>query len=270
MKSIRRRSIAGIFSALFLLLASFAQAQTSDANGTAGSSAAQPAVGEPAYWDLVGGFEFDTHGTTYSHFGPGWTRPLNDNLAFQLRLGPSYLTYEFDSPEGRTRVRRPGFAITPGVKFGTTNWFSVGAGPTFQRKHETLATFDGTEFEDKDWETGLNVNGQAYLNPTDRLNVHGSASYSTNDEYLWSRLGVKRQLSNFSWGDRFTHYLGGEVMAQGNDDIRQLQVGALFELLHAPSSMSIMLRGGVKRSSFEFDDDQTGPYIGIGLYRRMR
>lgn len=272
----------GIFLGTWLVIASFAAgayAQTPQANGAPAAPAAeaqptgpmQPVrTVEPSYWDPIGGFELDTHGTSYSFFGPTWVKPLSPKLAFQASVRANYLTYEFEELGGVTKVRSPGVSTGVGLKMGDENWFRFSVGVGVKRRNETFEAPTGLEVSDSDWESGVSLGADTYLNPTERVNVHGQLNYGAEDGYVWSRLGVKRQLSNYDWRGRFTHYAGGEVMAQGNEDIRSLQLGGLVEFLHAPSSISIMLRGGWKRSTFDLADDKTGPYVAVGYFQRLK
>ena len=47
-------------------------------------------------------------------------------------------------------------------------------------------------------------------------------------------------------------------------------IGALAEVLFVPAKFSVMFRGGYKRTSFDNGGaDKTGPYYGIGIYKRF-
>lgn len=224
-----------------------------------------------AYWAPIAGLERDTHGTTYMFVGPQYLHPLRDNLAVVATANLNYLRYEFAEGDGETRVGGPGVGTNVGLRFGGENWFQVGAGVGIKRRTERFFSRDERMLvENSDVRAGLNLASSVWVNPTDRTNVHGMVNYAAEDDYIWSRLGVKRQVSNFSWTGPFANFLGAEVMAQGNDDIRSLQLGGFLELAHVKSSASVMLRGGWKQSSFEFGDDKTGPYFAVGYYQRLR
>ena len=225
---------------------------------------------QPAFWELIGGFEGATPGTGYGFFGPSYLRPINDSMSFTARVFASHLYYEFNNGVGLTQVRSPGVNAAAGVRFGTHNFATIMGGPSFRfrRTEENVGTIN--DVDDTDTVMGFNVGGDMYLNPTSHSNIHGIVDYGSADEYIWSRLAYKEQLTNRSYSGRFSHFVGAEVMGQGNNDIRSVQFGGLFELAHAPSTTSIMFRAGVKRSTFEFSDPEVGPYFGIGFYRRMR
>ena len=231
----------------------------------------QQTMGAGSYWELIGGLEFDTDGTLFGFFGPQWIRPINDNVALTARAFANWLQYEFeDGSGGTTEVSGPGVSTQVGLRFGGRNWFRVGAGPSFTWRNETFIDAAGNESEaESDMDIGLSIGADAYLNPTDRDNIHALANYETTDEYLWTRLGYKRQITNFDWQGSWAHFVGAEGIWQGNDDIKTLMLGGLVEFVHAPSSTAIMLRAGFKRSSFEVADDRSGPYFGINFYKRL-
>jgi hypothetical protein len=229
-------------------------------------------------WEVIGGLEFDTDGMMYGFFGPQWTRPLNDNVKLTARAYANWLQYEFDEAGGTTKVSGPGVSTQLGLKFGDKSTFKIGAGPSFKWRSEKFVDAAGNETdindadgdgEDDGMEVGFSVGADAYMNPTDRDNIHALVNYETVDEYLWSRLGYKHQITNLDWKNTWAHFLGAEGIWQGNDDIKTLMFGGLVEFVHAPSSTAIMLRAGFKRSSFEVADDRTGPYFGINFYKRL-
>lgn len=235
----------------------------------AATTAQTPQPGD-SYWELIGGLEFDTDGMMYGFFGPQWNRRLNDDVGVFARAYGNWLQYEFDENGGTTEVSGPGISTQVGLKFGQRHTFKVGAGPSFKWRNETFTDAAGNETEfDGDMEVGVSLGADAYLNPTEHDNVHALVNYDTTDDYLWSRLGYKHQISNHGWQDTWAHFAGAEGIWQGNDDITTVMLGGLVEFVHAPSSTAIMLRAGFKKSTFEVADDRTGPYFGINFYRRL-
>ncbi|MEX2270313.1 MAG: cellulose biosynthesis protein BcsS [Vicinamibacterales bacterium] len=243
--------------------------------------ASQPAA-TGTYWTLIGGLEADTDGMMYGFFGPTWHKPLREDLELQVSVRPNFLRYEFedtfDGTSGTRKVSGPGLSTQVGLRFGDRNRFKFGAGPSFKWRDERFVDADGNETEipdadgdgeDDGMEVGFSLGADAYLMPTDIDNVHAIVSYDTVDEYLWSRLGYKHQISNYDWQSTWAHFVGGEGILQGNDDIRTLMFGGLVEFVHVPSTTAVMLRAGFKRSTFDVADDRTGPYFGINFYRRL-
>jgi hypothetical protein len=225
----------------------------------------------PTQWSSIGGFEVDSNDTGYGFVGPQYIRPLRQNLAFVGSANFNYLFYEFDTPEGHTNVRSPGVNVMGGLQFGEKNWLLLQAGPSFKRRQvERLDAFDNTIASDKNTDVGLNLGASVWFDPTSHNNVFGMLNYNTVDRYTWGRLAFKEQIGNRSWQGPITPYVGVEFVGQGSEDIRSQQYGGFVELTHVPSSVSVMLRAGYKRSSFDFGPDKTGPWFAIGFYHRVR
>jgi hypothetical protein len=258
------RFTAGAAVVLALALPVAAQSQ-------APNQATSPIQVRTGTWATVGGFEGDTHDTGYGFFGPEYLRPIKENLSFVGVASVDYLYYEFEDGLGRHNVRSPGASARAGLRFGRTNWFQISAGPAFKRRH--LEVFDLAEQpfrSDTDLQFGANVGADMWVNPSKTNNIHGILNHGTVDNYTWGRLAFKQQVANLSWQNRFTPYVGVEYIGQGNDDIRSQQAGAFVEMLHAPSSVSVMLRAGYKRSTYDVGPAKTGPWFAIGFYHRLR
>lgn len=236
---------------------------------TASASAAASAQTLEPFWALIGGFEGDTHGTGYGFFGPSYVRPIGDGVAFTARVFGNYLYYEFDNGAGLTKVTSPGVSTAAGVRFGGKNFVTLQAGPSFKSR-KTKISGPGGSSEDTDGVFGFSVGGDVYANPAPHTNVQGIVDYGSADKYIWSRLGVKQQITNLTYSGDVSHHVGGEVILQGNDDIRSTQFGGLVEFAHSPSSVSFMVRAGYKRSTFQFGPDKTGPYFGVGFYKQLK
>jgi cellulose biosynthesis protein BcsS len=248
-----------------------APGSTTTQNTADAAAAAQSAPAARSIWEPMAGFEIDSRSTGYTFFGPQYRRHLNDNVSFVARAFGNYLFYEFEEDGGTTSVRAPGLSTEVGLRFGNSNWFQVTGGPGFRRSTRRFAApFVPATTSDSEWRTGVDVGADAWVNPTNRTNLMAQAHYGTADDYLWSRLVGRRQITNYSWTDHLTHYIGGEVIGQGNEDIRSVSVGALYEFVHVPSSASIALRAGYKRSMFDVAPDKTGPYFAIGYYQRFQ
>lgn len=258
-----RRLGSVALAAGLLALPSLAAAQSP------GTSA--PADVRPPHWEMIGGYEGDTHDVGYSFFGPGYNHPISEKVAITGRVTGRYLEYKFaNGLGGETRVTSPGFSPAIGVRFGrgTTVKFTVGyAG---KREHRMITDRLGQRVSDtRRWRSGVSLGSDLYWNLTRRDNIHAMAHFGTEDNYLWSRVGYKRQVSNFGWRDNLTLYLGAEGITQGNEDLWSNNVGGLAEVLLVPSRLSIMFRAGYKHSSFDVGEDKSGPYFGVGLYKRF-
>jgi len=144
------------------------------------------------------------------------------------------------------------------------------AGPTIKRQHSELRDpLDNVLSSSERTIYGMNLGTEVWVDPTKHNNVYAIADYTTSDGYLWSRLAYKEQLANRNWDGKFTPYLGIEGVAQGNHDVRSTQFGPFIEVVHVPSSLSIMLRGGWKRSTYQVGPEKTGPWFAIGFWRRL-
>ena len=255
----------------FLLVAapSVAGAQTPATNAPAAPPAAvvtAPAIPAPPasdpYWALIGGYEWDTHGSSYGFFGPHYTHPFGSgNVAWTARVFGNYLRYEFSDTTKTTKVRAPGGSASVGLKFGTTNYFAVSAGPSVSWRKTTVKTNAGAENTTDETRTGVNFGADIYGNPTPKSNIQVLGNFNTADKYSWGRVGAKVDVAP-------KVAVGGEVIAQGNTDIKSVQFGGLIEVRPA-SQMSLMFRAGYKRSSFDVGADKTGPYFGINFYKRL-
>ena len=253
----------------FLLMAapSVAGAQTPAANAATTPAvvmqtpAPAPAPSSP-YWALIGGYEWDTHGSSYGFFGPHHTHPFgSNNVAWTARVFGNYLTYEFSDATSTTEVKAPGASASVGLKFGTTNYFAVSAGPSVSWRTETVTTNAGLKTDTKDTRVGVNIGGDIYTNPTPKSNIQVLGNFNTADKYSWGRVGAKVDVAP-------KVAVGGEAIVQGNSDIKSVQFGGLIEVRPA-SQMSLMFRAGYKRSSFDVGADKTGPYFGINFYKRL-
>jgi len=234
-----------------------APAPAADQGGQA-SSAGAP------FWELIGGYEADTHGSAYGFFGPGYVHPINSNVSWTGRAFGNYLAYEFTDAGGETKVRSPGVSASLGLRFGGNSWFGVNAGPDVRWRRFELTRPNGQKVDTDETSVGANIGAEAYVNPTSHNNIHGIVNYGTVDKYTWARLGFKERVAQH--GSTST-YLGVEGIAQGNEDIRSTQFGGFFEL--NPTNLSLMFRVGYKRSTFDVGPNKTGPYFAIGFYKRL-
>jgi len=230
-----------------------------------------PSDTQEPFWELIGGYEGDTHNAGYGFVGPAYNHPLSENLAITGRFFDTYLHYKFANGfGGETTVHSPGISPAIGLRFGHGTTFKVTVGYSGKDEHREITDRAGhIVSDDKHWISGVNFGGELYWNLTKRDNIHALANFSTADDYLWSRAGYKRQVSNLDWKGHTTVYVGGEVITQGNKDIWSNSVGGLVELLFVPSHFSVMGRVGYKHSSFDVGDAQDGPYFGIGIYKRF-
>ncbi len=266
-----RPAIAGVIAGVSTMaMATAAQAQTQPEAATPAPVTAPSQATAPApTWALIAGYERDSHGSSYGFAGPAYVKPVRPGLAWTARVFGSYLTYEFSDLSSATKVRAPGANAAFGLQFGERHTFTILAGPAVSWRTETVTPVSGVEFEESETRWGVNVGAEAFLNPTSHSNIQALVNYNTTDKYIWSRAAFKQQISNLSGTGTTALSLGVEGIAQGNDDIRSLQGGGLFEVAHSPSAFSLTIRAGYKRSTFDVGPSKTGPYFGVGLYKRF-
>jgi hypothetical protein len=265
-----RPALAGLIAGLATVAAATVAHAQPAANTSPVPVAAPSQEAPPApTWALIAGYERDSHGSSYGFAGPAYVKPVRPGLAWTARLFGSYLTYEFSDVSGTTAVRSPGASGALGLQFGERNTFTVTAGPSVAWRTDTLTPLTGADIETSETRWGVNVGAEAYLNPTSHSNIQALVNYNTTDKYLWSRAAFKQQISNLNGSGTTALSLGVEGIAQGNDDIRSLQGGGLLEIAHTPSAFSLTFRAGYKRSTFEVGPSNTGPYFGVGLYKRF-
>ncbi len=271
---------------LCVFLSAPAHAQSQDPAQASNLERAEPAPGQtqsapiatafnpqikPAYWASNIGFEGDSHNTGYSFAGPQYVHPFAPKAAVVAGANVNYLWYGYQNGVGgRNSVHSPGANAAAGIRVGDSNWAQFTAGPGV--KNRRLKVEDGTNTvmsttSDLVW--GMNYDASAYVNPSKRNNVFAMYHYGAEDKYTWTRLAFKQQVSNYGWQGRFTHYLGVQVVGQGNKDIHSTQVGPTLEFLHVPSSTSFSLGTGWKHSTFPIGPDESGPYFAIGVWRRL-
>ena len=270
----RPATMGALVVALCLFSGSRADAQQQDPSLNISTTPVTNAAAPPpqggtsaGYWELIGGFEADTHGSAYAFFGPGYVNPIRDNLAWTARVFGNYLAYEFTDANGENEVSSPGVSGTLGLRFGSSSWFGVNAGPEVKWRKTEITHANGTTTESSETKFGANIGAEAYMNPTSHNNLHAIVNYGTVDKYTWARLGFKEKVGNRGGQGSTSTYLGVEGIAQGNEDIRSTQFGGFFEI--NPTNLSLMFRAGYKRSTFDVGPNKTGLYFGVGYYQRL-
>jgi hypothetical protein len=228
------------------------------------------AAPDPAFWELISGYEGDTDGSGYGFFGPSYVRPIRPGLSWTARASGAFLSYQFSGLDGATRVRSPGLSSAVGLQFGGKNFLRVLAGPEVKWRHTTFTGANGAIASRDDTRVGVNVGSEVYANPASHNNVQAIVNYNTTDRYTWARLGFKEQITNRTWEGPNTAFVGVEGIAQGNSDIRSKQFGGFFEITHVPARVSVVFKAGYKQSAFNAGPDKTGPYFSVGFYQRLK
>ncbi|HUG52546.1 MAG TPA: cellulose biosynthesis protein BcsS [Vicinamibacteria bacterium] len=221
-------------------------------------------------WDLSGGYEGDSNDTSYGYFGPSYHRPIRDNLALRLSLRANHLHYEFANGEGgRTAVGGPGISPAVGLRFGGRNWVQASVGLSIRDEQREVFGPVGLIREEDDTRFGLGLGADGWWNTSRRSSIHAMVHYGAVSNYTWARVAGRHQVTNFSWRAPVTFYLGAEMVGQGNEDIRSFQVGPVVEMALGRTPLSFSVRGGYKRSTFQIGEAESGPYFGVGLWKRF-
>lgn len=208
--------------------------------------------------DVYTGAEWDTGEQSFYYLGLSGARPLSPGLKLAGKVFTGYLTYRFEEAGEELEATTP--IITPAV------------GLRLERPGYALSGFLGADYrnikrerpgggEDESSETGLSVQGELYAWGDKHKSLSVIASYSTIDDFVWSRARAKRGVYGFG-GD--THLVAGlEVGGSGNSDFSSFQAGGVVELLNTSTTLSVLLKAGAKTSS-SFGG---AVYYGLELYR---
>jgi hypothetical protein len=229
---------------------------------------AQSSTTQAPWWELIGGYEADTHGTGYAFFGPSYVHPFKPGVAWTASVFPNFLYYEFENSQDTTKVRSPGVSSMVGLRFGEKNFFKIGAEVKWRKRE--FHPDRGPVTEATDTRVGASAGAEMYVNPSARSNVHALVNYNTSDKYTWGRVGVKGQLNNVDWQGPNTTFLGVEGIGQGNEDIKSVQIGGFVEVVHVPTNVSVAFKAGYKRSTFPVGPEKTGPYFAVTFYKRLK
>jgi hypothetical protein len=221
-------------------------------------------------FELVGGYEGDSHHTGYGFLGPHYIHRLNDDVKLIAHIHFTHLTYAFaNGLGGTTEVTAPGISPAIGLRIGQKNWVQFSTGLDVKREQRDITNRAGLLSSNRETKVGMSLGADGWWNPSRRSNVHAMVNYGSASKYTWGRVAAKHQVSNFDWQAPVTFYLGAEGIGQGNQDITSWQGGGLLEMLIHRSELSLMARGGYKRSTFNVGPDKTGPYFGVGLWKRF-
>lgn len=223
------------------------------------SSAAQCAWADSA---LSAGWEGGSS-RGYGFVAPTVSFGKSNAWAWTASASLSYLYYEFADAGGVTRVNSPGEAVAVGLRY-TGPRLTLAFGPGYEIRQTTRRVGGGDKVDDD--ESGFIVNGSAFFQATPRTQLSAILGYGDANEYFWSRIGVKRQLTNFDYSGAVALHGGVELTTQGNADSEANQIGGLVEAALPRSRASLQLRAGVSRDSSDGNDETHG-YLGVGFYR---
>lgn len=218
-------------------------------------------------WELLGGWEADSHNTGYIFGAVGYIHSFTPRVALATRAATSYLYYSFPANGGETKVQSPGFTLLAGPRVsGERITLTVMAGAEGRTIRRETTTPTG-RFLESDDELGPVVNGTFWGQISPRVDFLGIVNYDSVNSYTWARVGAKYRVTDSN--RPISVSLGPEGTVQTNPDIFSVQGGGVFEVFHRPSRLSVAFRLGYKRSTFDEGPSRDGPYWGIGFYTQF-
>jgi hypothetical protein len=225
--------------------------------------------------ELVAGWEgYGQRG--YGFVSPSYSFDLNPhpagvvnatNYSFLLRGSGSYLYYTTPQTGGVTDVTSPGVSFGGALRLQTRR-LTLTFGPSYEVRwtQDKLSAGQVTHT----LEHGIMAQGDAYFQATPLTNLNGIISYEDANQYVWSRVGIKRQVTNAHFTAPRALSVGGEFTVQGNNQIRVYEGGGLFEIAFLRAHASLQFRSGYSREEYPDDSVKTVPYFGAGLYFDFR
>ncbi len=226
---------------------------------TTGGALAATAESPYSYY-AISGAEWDGKSGSFVYLGGGVERPISSDERYSLTTKLFYgnLKYKFDSFGTELMAKVPILTMMGGVSFKGKNYV-LGAGAGIDiRKTERELVGGGTETDNK---TGASVQIEALTWNDSKRVLSAIASYSTIDDFFWARGRAKKGVYEMDGGTELN--LGIELLGMGNSDFSSMQAGLIAELYEDPSKLSVLIKGGIKKSS---DLSSTG-YAGIELYK---
>jgi hypothetical protein len=202
----------------------------------------------------------------YAFASPMISVRQGEQSAWLLRAAVSHLYYDFPEAAGRTEVRSPGQALGVALRYSSGR-LTAALGPGYEIRQTKRRFANGTE--SRTTERGLTLEGNLFFQATPLVNLNALASYSDANDYLWTRAGFKRQISNFDAGGSTTLHAGAEVTSAGNAEARSRGAGGLIELAFPARRASLQFRSGFSRVKAGGGSAESEVYFGIGFYRRF-
>jgi hypothetical protein len=230
-------------------------------SGAPGAPSEQRTTPEVEYsYYAIGGAEWDGQSGSFVYLGAGAERPLSGDERYSLNSKLFYgeLEYKFDSLGKELTAEVEILTVLGGISFKKDRYvLGAGAGVDLRKTERELGA-GGTETDN---ETGLSVQVEASLWGDGKLALSSIASYSTIDDFFWARGRAKKGV--YEMDGETDLNLGVELIGMGNSDFSSVQAGVIAELYNNPSKLSVLVKGGIKKSS---DLSSTG-YAGIELYK---
>ncbi len=200
----------------------------------------------------------------YAYVDPTLTAVISEGHAIVIGLSLNYLYYQFPDSGGPTRVFSPGIDFLIGHRWqGGRSSYTVAVGYEVRRTR----WYPSVETASVLREHGPTAEADVWLQPAPRTTVAALVSYSAANRYVWSRIGVTRQVTGHTTPPAVALALGADGTVQGNRDEYSYQAGALVALEFPRSGASLELRAGVGRLVYADGTKETRPRWGLGFYR---
>ena len=209
-----------------------------------------------------GGWEGDTHGVGYGYIGSGIDIVSSDRISLIGRLSGSYLNYQYEKPDSSIEFTSPGVSLLAGARIRIRrSTIILLSGAEYRRNRENIRIPSSglSELQRKN-QLGVVFQGFLFASLADKTQMMMMLNYDGSNQYLFSRLTLKREFS----GSAPT--IGLEGTAQGNDDITSVQAGGLIESSRLLGGLYLKLSGGIKKSWFSEDGQEAGAYAGLSFY----
>lgn len=224
---------------------------------------ALPGVSSAHGQEVEAGWEGD-RSQGYAYVDPTLAVVIAEGHAIVMGLSLNYLYYQFPDSGGPTRLFSPGIDFLIGHRWlGERASYTVAVG--YEARHTSW--YPSVEAASVSREHGPTAEADVWLQPAPRTTVLALISYSTANHYVWSRIGVKRQVTGHTTPPAVALALGADGTVQGNRDERSYQAGALVALEFPRSGAALELRAGVARLVYSDRTTETRPRWGLGFYR---
>ena len=231
------------------------------ATATGAVAAPEAATAKSPYsYYAIGGAEWDSRSGSFTYLGAIAQRPLASDKRYSLNTKLFYgnLKYNFEVAGTELTAKAPILNLMGGVGFAKDNYVLGAAMGIDIRETERELVGGGTETDNK---TGATLQIEANLWAENQLSLSGIASYSSIDDFFWTRGRVKKGVALRPGGVEYS--LGVELVGMGNSDFSSGQAGLIAELYKNPSKLSVLVKGGVKKTS----SLSAMGYGGIELYK---
>lgn len=221
------------------------------------------ATASAAGYELIGGWEGESD-RGYGFLMPVVIVDLEPRRALVVSGSLNHLRYPVPGPGGVTEVESPGADFSLGYRWRKPR-LTATFGPGFSSKRTTRRAPNGVE--SRETESGLTAQGTLFVDATPLTNLNLIASYSDANEYLWSRAGAKRRLTNRDSSRPRSLLLGVELTLQGNDEVESRSLGGLLEIAFHRARGSLQLRTGYSDVELADGSTRSEPYLGVGFYK---